>query len=178
MFITGGPDGVSRRSILKLWDTRMGPRPPTINEYDGRVQTRVFDIKPGTLHKLYVRHDAKIVSIHEMRMLGEGPISTMFLQDPLKKEIKEGEHDLLCISSFAVVPEPEERTWWDEDAIILSDDEESVHDEDDCSYDDRDSEPTIALMPSQSCLGASMQSDQSLHPWANKSSNRGILRIL
>ena len=85
MFITGGPDGVSGRSILKLWDTRMGPRPAAINESDGRVQTRIFDIKPGTLHKLYVRHDAKIVSIHEMRMLGEGPISTMFLQDPLIK---------------------------------------------------------------------------------------------
>ena len=63
----------------------------------------------------------------------------MFLQDPLIKEIKEGEHDLLCNSSFAVVPKPEERMWWDEDAIIVSDDEESVHDEDDCSYDNRDS---------------------------------------
>ena len=62
----------------------------------------------------------------------------MFVQDPLIKETKEGEHDLLCNSSFAVVLEPEERTWWDEDTIIVSDDEESVHDEDDCSYDDRD----------------------------------------
>lgn len=139
MFITGGPDGVSGRSILKLWDTRMGPRPAAINESGGRVQTRIFDIKPGKLHKLYVRHDANTVSIHEMRMLGEGPISTMFLQDPLMKEIKEGEHELLCNSSFELVPETEERTWWDEDAIIVSDDEESVRDEDDCSYDDRDS---------------------------------------
>ena len=71
--------------------------------------------------------------------LGQPEFSTMFLQDPLIKEIKEGEHDLLCNSSFAVVPEPEERTWWDEDAIYVSDDEESVHDEDDYSYDDRDS---------------------------------------
>ena len=63
----------------------------------------------------------------------------MFLQDPLIKEIKEGEHDLLCNSSFAVVPEQEERTWWDEDTIIVSDDEESVHDEFDYSYDYRDS---------------------------------------
>ena len=62
-----------------------------------------------------------------------------FLQDPLIKEIKEGKHDLLCNSSFAVVPKPKERMWWDEDAITVSDDEESVHDEDDCSYDDRDS---------------------------------------
>ena len=46
---------------------------------------------------------------------------------------------MLCNSSFAVVLEPEERTWWDEDAIIVSDDEESVHDEDDCNYDDRES---------------------------------------
>ena len=71
--------------------------------------------------------------------LGWLEFSTMFLQDPLIKEIKEGEHDFLCNSSFAVVPEPEERTWWDEDAIIVSNDEESVHDEYDCSYDDRDS---------------------------------------
>ena len=63
----------------------------------------------------------------------------MFLQDPLIKEIKEGEHDLLCNYYFVVVPEPKERTWWDEDTIIVSDDEESVHDEDDCNYDDRDS---------------------------------------
>ena len=62
----------------------------------------------------------------------------MFLQDPLIKEIKEGEHDLLCNSSFAVVLEPEERTWWDEDVIIVSDDEESVHNEDYYSYDNRD----------------------------------------
>lgn len=165
MFITGGPAGASGRSILKLWDTRMGPRPAAVNESDVLVQSRIFDIKPGKLHKLYVRHDAKTVSIHEMRMLGEGPISTMFLQDPLTKEIKEGEHDLLCNSSFAVVPEAEEITWWDEDAIIVSDDEESVCDEDDCSYDDRDLETnysTNAKSVVSWCLGAVRSISSSL----------------
>lgn len=157
MFIAGGPVGASGRSILKLWDTRMGSRPAAVNESDVLVQTRIFDIKPGELHKLYVRHGAKTVSIHEMRMLGEGPISTMFLQNPLVKEIEEGEHDLLCNSSFAAVPEAEERTWWDEDAIIVSDEEESVCGEDDCSYDDRDLETnhnTNAKTVVSWCLGA------------------------
>lgn len=165
MFITGGPAGASGRSILKLWDTRMGPRPAAVNESDVLVRSRIFDIKPGKLHKLYVRHDAKTVSIHEMRMLGEGPISTMFLQDPLTKEIKEGEHDLLCNSSFAVVPEAEEITWWDEDAIIVSDDEESLCDEDDCSYDDRDLETnysTNAKSVVSWCLGAVRSISSSL----------------
>ena len=89
----------------------------------------------------------------------------MFLQDPLIKEIKEGEHDLLCNSSFAVVPELEERTWWDEHVIIVSDDEESVHDEDDCSYDDRDSgagHSTNAKLVVSWCLGAVRSISSSL----------------
>ena len=64
-----------------------------------------------------------------------------------------------------MVPEPKERTWWDEDTIIVSDDEESVHDEDDCSYDDRDSganHSTNAKGVIAWCLGAGRSISSSL----------------
>ena len=89
----------------------------------------------------------------------------MFLQYPLIKEIKEGEHDLLCISSFALVLELEERMSWDEDKIIVSDNEEIVHDEYDCSYDDRDSgadHSANAKSVVSWCLGAVISISSSL----------------
>ena len=58
----------------------------------------------------------------------------MFLQDPLMKEIKEGEHDFICHYSFVEVLKREERTWWDEDEIIVSDEEGSKGGEDDYNY--------------------------------------------
>ncbi|GLJ11164.1 hypothetical protein SUGI_0145080 [Cryptomeria japonica] len=138
--ITGGPDGTSGKTALKLWDTRMGPRPAAVNEPDLLVPRRIVDMKSDHLHKLYIRDDSKTVSIHELRMLGGGPISTLTLEDPTAIPVtKVGEQNLLSNCSFADMEETEERTWWDEDAVIVSDEEDSVSDdeEDDC-YDIKD----------------------------------------
>lgn len=137
--ITGGPDESSGKTALKVWDARMGSRPAAVNESHLLLPRRIIDMKSGHLHKLYIKDDAERVSIHELRMLGEGPISTLSLEDP---GTKVGEQNLSSSCSFAEMEEREERgTWWDEDAIIVSDEEEeSVSDddeEDDC-YDIKD----------------------------------------
>eukprot|EP01018_Ginkgo_biloba_P026956 Gb_01321 [translate_table: standard] len=162
--ITGCPIDASGRTALKLWDTRMGTRPAVVSGSDFLIQRNIFDIKPGGLHKLYVRHDKKTVSIHELRMLGEGPISTMSLEGP--DITAEGQHDLLSDCSFAeAVTEAEDRTWWDDDAVVVSNDEESVCDEDDESYAAADSGSSYGSSTKSVvswCLGAVRSISSSL----------------
>lgn len=145
--IIGGPDGLSGRTALKLWDTRMGRRPAAVKDSDLLVPRRIMGIKSGKLHKLYVKHDANSVSIHELRMLGGGPITTLTLEDPTPiQQPKASHHNLLCdSSSFVEMDHAQENTWWDDDAVIVSDEEEeeivSEQDEyEDYNYDYCDSD--------------------------------------
>ncbi|XP_010264071.1 PREDICTED: uncharacterized protein LOC104602168 [Nelumbo nucifera] len=85
-----------RNAALRIWDARVGRQiPASFAEWQPR-QRRITGVDSGGVEKVYVRDDASSVVVRDMRNLGLPLDST----------------------------EPEsEKTWWDADAVILSDGE-------------------------------------------------------